>query len=87
MKNGKWSISNTLFIIEAYSVINNIMKEDVPIMAAFMEFPQDYWQVGIQYYWEQQPWGEDFFVKKLKKVDADKEEKEEFIGDFRALKL
>jgi hypothetical protein len=51
-----------------------------------MEFPQDYWQVGIQYYWEEQPWGEEFFIKKLKKINEDSEEKQEFIEDFRVLK-
>lgn len=87
MKNGKWSVGNALFIIEAYSVINTVKKEDIPIMAAFMEFSQDYWQVGIQYYWEKQPWGEEFFIKKLKKVDKDKEEKQEFIDEFRLVKI
>lgn len=87
MKNGKWSIDSARFIIDAYSVINNVKKEEIPIMAAFMEFPQDYWQVGIQYYWEKQPWEEEFFLKKLKKVNKDKEEKQEFIDEFRLLKI
>ncbi|MCH5138916.1 CotS family spore coat protein [Clostridiaceae bacterium UIB06] len=87
MKNGKWNISNALFIIQAYSVINEVKKEEIPIMAGFMEFPQDYWQVGIQYYWEKQPWDEEFFMKKLKKIDKDRNEKQEFINDFRTIKI
>lgn len=87
MKNGKWSISNALFIIQAYSVINELKKEEIPIMAAFMEFPQDYWQVGIQYYWEEQPWGEEFFIKKLKKIGKDRKEKQDFVYEFRSIKI
>jgi CotS family spore coat protein len=87
MKNKNWNTGNALFIIEAYSVINEVRKEDIPIMAAFMEFPQDYWQVGIQYYWENQPWDKEFFIKKLKKIDKDKDEKQEFIDEFRVLKI
>lgn len=83
MKNGKWSIGNSLFILEAYGAVNQVKKRDIPIMAAFMEFPQDYWQLGIQYYWEKQPWGEEFFLKKLRKINADKDEKQEFIDEFR----
>lgn len=83
MKNGKWSIGNSLFVLEAYSTVNKVKQEDIPIMAAFMEFPQDYWQVGIQYYWEKQPWGEDFFLKKLRKIKADRDEKQEFLDEFR----
>lgn len=87
MKNGKWGIGNSLFIIQAYSVINEVKKEEIPIMAAFMEFPQDYWQVGIQYYWEKQPWDEEFFMKKLKKISKDRNEKQEFIDEFREVKI
>jgi spore coat protein, CotS family len=87
MKNGKWSIGNALFIIQAYSVINELKKEEIPIMAAFMEFPQNYWQIGIQYYWEKQPWGEEFFMKKLKKIDKDRDQKQDFIDEFRTVKI
>ncbi|ERI94794.1 spore coat protein, CotS family [Clostridiales bacterium oral taxon 876 str. F0540] len=86
MKNGKWDIDNAEFVLDSYSKVRSIDKRDIPIMAAFMEFPQDYWQVGIQYYWEEQPWGEEFFVKKLKKINEDREEKQEFIEDFRVLR-
>jgi hypothetical protein len=48
-----------------------------------MEFPQDFWQIGIQYYWENQPWGEEFFIKKLEKILEDREDKQNFIDEFR----
>ena len=56
-------------------------------MASFMEFPQDYWQLGIQYYWEQQSYGEDFFISRLRKVKEDIEDKQEFIEAFMVYKL
>ncbi|MHC6181313.1 CotS family spore coat protein [Clostridium sp. JNZ X4-2] len=83
MKNGKWRIDNANFIIDAYSAINSVSQKDIPIMAAFMEFPQNYWQIGIQYYWEKQPWGENFFIKKLNKMLKDSQKKLEFIDEFR----
>ena len=55
-------------------------------MAGFMEFPQAYWQLGIQYYWEEQPWGEEFFLKKLEKIHEDREYRQDFINDFRSNK-
>lgn len=82
MKNGKWDIESARYILDAYDSVYAVEGEDIPIMAAFMEFPQDYWQVGIQYYWEKQPWGEEFFLKKLGKIIEDKEEKQEFINEF-----
>jgi CotS family spore coat protein len=82
MKNGKWDVGEGLFILDNYSKVKEINNKDIPIMCAFMEFPQDYWQTGIQYYWEEQPWGEDFFIKKLKKIYEDEEEKQDFLDEF-----
>ncbi|WML36564.1 CotS family spore coat protein [Clostridium sp. OS1-26] len=86
MKNGKWSINNCIFIIDSYNSVNKVKREDIPVMAAFMEFPQDYWQIGIQYYWEKQPWEEELFLKKLKKTLEDRGEKQDFIDEFEFVK-
>ena len=83
LKNGKWKLDSANFIINVYSSINNVKEEDIPIMAAFIEFPQDFWQIGIQYYWEKQPWGEDFFIKKLCRMLKDGQGRLEFIREFR----
>lgn len=87
MKNGKWSIENALKILNDYSKVNEVYKEDISIMAAFIEFPQAYWQRGIQYYWEKKLWGEEFFIKKLKRIDEDKEERQEFVDEFKTIKF
>lgn len=86
MKNGKWDLKDAEFILDIYSTINLIEERDIPIMAAFMEFPQDYWQLGIQYYVEKQKWGEEFFLHKLKKIYQDTDAKQEFIERFKILK-
>lgn len=83
MKDGKWSVEKFNLIIEAYSTISFIDEDEVKIMTSFMEFPQNYWQLGIQYYWEQQPWGEEFFVKKLVKYQEDRELRQEVICKLR----
>ena len=38
--------------------------------------------MGLQVYWEQQPWGEDFFQSKLEKYLDDREAREEFINGY-----
>lgn len=83
MKNGKWSLDNAEYILKEYDKENRVYHNEIPIMASFMEFPQAYWQVGIQYYWEEQPWGEEFFMRKLTKIFKDREERQEFIDEFR----
>ena len=87
MKNGKWDKDKANKILNNYSQINPLDKDDNKIMASFIKFPQQYWQLGIQYYWEQQPWGEEFFLNKLEKYLDDCEEREEFIEDIKQLKI
>jgi len=86
MKNGKWSLENALFIMDIYHATNEIYKSDIEVMAGFMEFPQEYWQTGIQYYWEKKNWGEEFFLKKLEKIEEDRVERQIFIDEFRKIK-
>ena len=86
MKNGKWDIRNAMHILNVYNLTNNVDKLDIPIMAAFMEYPQEYWQIGIQYYWEKQPWGEEFFLKKLEKIYEDEYDRQDFLEEFSILK-
>ncbi|EJO5346185.1 CotS family spore coat protein [Clostridium botulinum] len=87
MKNGKWDLKLAELILNSYRKESYIYKDYIPIMAAFMEFPQDYWQIGIQYYWEKQPWSEEFFLNKLNKFSEDREERREFIEQFRKINI
>jgi len=86
MKGEKWSIQNALFIMDEYNDTNLIYKSDIEVMSAFMEFPQEYWQIGIAYYWEKRAWGEEFFLKKLQKMYEDRVSKQIFIDKFRTIK-
>lgn len=87
MKNGKWSVEKARKIINNYSNINTLEKDDNKIISSFIKFPQQYWQLGIQYYWEQQPWGEEFFLNKLEKYLEDVEEREEFVEELKQLEI
>lgn len=87
MNHGRWSEERMKIILNAYRSEHRFSSEDFKIMAAFMEFPQDFWQRGLQYYWENKPWSEEFYIKKLKDYDEDNKNKQEFIDHFRNLDL
>lgn len=82
MKDGKWSREKADLIIENYSLSNNVAKDEFNIMKYFIKFPQSFWQIGLQYYWEQQPWGEEFFINKLNRYLEDIEYREEFLEGY-----
>lgn len=87
MKYDKWNEERMKIILKSYNEIYPLKQDEIPIMAAFMEFPQDYWQRGIQYYWEKKPWDEEFFIKKIKAYADDKEYRQEFLERFRGVKI
>ncbi|MCR3758344.1 CotS family spore coat protein [Clostridium felsineum] len=86
MKNGLWDMKSCLFILDTYNEKYTIENSDIPIIAAFIEFPQGYWQVGLQYYVEKQPWTEEFFISRLNRLHKDKDERQEFVEELINLK-
>ncbi|ATD55958.1 CotS family spore coat protein [Clostridium chauvoei] len=82
MKGGKWSIEKANLILESYSKTHDLYEDELKLMKGFIEFPQGFWQIGLQYYWEQQPWGEEFMVNKINKYLSDRENREKFIEEF-----
>ncbi len=79
MKGGKWNKDSADIIINNYCITNNITKEELNLMKNFMSFPQMFWQIGLQYYWEQQPWNEETFINKINKYIQDTESKNIFL--------
>ncbi|AWK50638.1 CotS family spore coat protein [Clostridium beijerinckii] len=82
MKDGKWEPKKSDLILDAYRTNMEIKQDEIPIIREFIRFPQAFWQTGLQVYWEQQTWGEDFFLNKLEKYVDDCEFREEFIDSY-----
>lgn len=84
MKYGHWSMYTMEFILEIYTNKIPINEDERYLIFCFMEFPQDFWQIGLQYYVEKQSWGEDFFLKKLHRIVEDCRDRMEFIKELEA---
>ena len=82
MRHGVWDLNKAYFIINEYSKYYSLNDEDLGIIKAFMVYPQDFWQVGLQYYVEHQPWTMDYFLLRLERVIQDKEMREKFLKGF-----
>lgn len=84
LKYGHWSMYTMEFILDIYSNRISINEDERYLIFCFMEFPQDFWQIGLQYYVEKQPWGEEFFLKKLHRIVGDSRDRMEFIKELEA---
>lgn len=87
MKYGNWSLDVLEFILEGYTAWIPVSEEELYVIFCFMEFPQDFWQIGLQYYVEKQPWEEDFFERKLNRIMGDSRDRMDFLREFEAMFL
>lgn len=84
LKYGHWNLYMMEYILDTYSSRIPISEKERYLIFCFIEFPQDFWQVGLQYYVEKQPWGEDFFIKKLTRIIEDSRERMDFIKELES---
>ncbi len=85
MRYGNWDIEKAYFILNEYDRIYSIDEKDLKVIKAFITFPQDFWQVGLQYYVEKQPWTMDYFLMRLNRIVNDREIRDKFLKDFLTL--
>lgn len=84
LKYDNWERDIFEYILNLYSREIPVSREELYIVSCFMKFPQDFWQVGLQYYIEKQPWNEDFFVRKLTRTVLDSKNRMEFIENLQS---
>jgi CotS family spore coat protein len=80
-----WDLGWADMIIEQYSRYADLplSAEELGVLAAFLHWPQDFWQVGLQYYLERQPWTLRRFLGSLDRKTSGRRERERFLASFR----
>jgi CotS family spore coat protein len=80
-----WDLAWAETVIGCYnrSAAAPLSAEELGVMAAFIHWPQDFWQVGLQYYIERQPWPLRRFLGSLERKTAGGRERERFLAAFR----
>lgn len=77
-----WDFEIARELIEIYSAINPISKEEYKVLLAFIMFPHKYWKLGKKRYINRKKWIEDKYARKLNRVLRYKEKQNEFIQKF-----
>lgn len=85
MRYGVWNIDKAYFILNEYDRIYTIDQKELKVIKAFMTFPQDFWQIGLQYYVEKQPWTIEYFLMRLNRIVNDREIRAKFLQEFLKL--
>ena len=79
LKYGRWTTDKFKMIINSYKDVKSLSKNETSLALSFILFPNDFWQLGIQYYCEDINWSEEKFLKRLTRFENDKKSKREFI--------
>jgi CotS family spore coat protein len=84
LKHNEWRPELSSFILEEYQQISQLTPEEIEVMYVLLCWPQDFWQVGLQYYYEKLPWPKERFIKKLQhKIDY-RAARNKFLAEFPA---
>lgn len=82
MRHGIWDIAKADFILNEYCKYYPINQRELEVIKCFALFPQDFWQVGLQYYVEKQPWTMENFMSRLNDVRDDFKLRQSFLNEF-----
>ncbi|HBE77610.1 MAG TPA: hypothetical protein DDW65_07465 [Firmicutes bacterium] len=70
LKHNNWRQELYEFILTEYQAVSPLTREEIEVMYVLLCWPQEFWQVGLQYYYEKLPWPKERFLKKLQhKID------------------
>lgn len=86
LKHSHWAIDICRFILKEYHSVARLSAEELEVMRVLLIWPQDFWQVGLQYYYEKLPWPRERFLKKLESKIKDWKEREDFLREFPKVK-
>lgn len=80
-----WELAWAQLVLDQYnrSAPRPLEAGELGVLAAFLHWPQDFWQVGLQYYLERQPWPLRRFLDSLERKTAEGRERERFLLAFR----
>ncbi len=77
-----WNWERARRILAAYNSVVPLDHRAYPVLAAFLQFPHEYWQIGLQYYYEKQPWSEEHFLARYERKLRSPELRQRFLNTF-----
>lgn len=82
LKRLEWSVESMQQVISAYESVRPISKDEFSVICTLLKFPQRFWRLANRYYYKQENWGEDTFIKKLKEILDEREQFMNCVNSF-----
>lgn len=81
-KEYEWNFDKAKLLIEAYSSINKLSKNEIEVMLALIIFPNKFWKLGKKRYVRHKNWTEDKFINRLNKLISSSALEQKFMEDY-----
>lgn len=82
LKHTDWNGESCRIILREYQQVDRLAPEELEVLRILAHWPQDFWQVGYQYYYEKLPWPMERFLKKLQRKINSMLAREKFLKEF-----
>jgi CotS family spore coat protein len=82
LRHNEWNIEVCNRILYEYHQRSRLSADEIEVMHTLLTWPQDFWQVGLQYYVEQLPWPAKRFLHKLEHRIEARFMREKFLNQF-----
>lgn len=83
LKNFAFNFKKAKYLITEYNKFYNLEEIDFQMLYGMLVFPQDFYSIVKDYYKRKKMWEEETFTLRLKRKVSYKEEREEFLKDFK----
>ncbi|MCR1974220.1 CotS family spore coat protein [Clostridium sporogenes] len=83
IKNFGFDISKANIILNSYSDVYSITDKELEVLYGLLSFPYDFYNISKNYYTKRKDWDDEVFLNRLIKKCNYKEDRKEFLKDFR----
>lgn len=83
IKNFAFDMEKTKSIIEGYCNKNTLSDRELEVLYAMLNFPNDFYTISKDYYTKRKDWEEEVFLDRLKRKTRYKEDRMEFLEEFK----
>ncbi len=84
MRKCEWDISKASLILNGYSSVAPLSREELEVMKIILQFPQKFWRVVNRFYNSRRSWSEKSYVSRLQEVIDETKPFEAFIRAYTA---
>lgn len=83
LRHNHWRTEIAVKVLSLYGQYEPLDAREQSVLYPFLLWPQDFWQVGLQYFLEELPWSQERFAETLRRKIEERAERAEFLAWYR----